>query len=215
KKREFLEINQIVVYNKHQVHISKNTDIPSYDYYTLHFYDHWVKEQFSNIYFQQNILKNKNLYEDFINLCEYLSVTDTLDVQNKIKFFFNKISTNYGMVGLSKNTMANKIAKIVKQYILDNTDEQLTLEDISNFVGYNKEYIVRIFKKEYGLSPHAFLMNEKVNRAKNLLQKSSGANLSYIASEVGFYDQSHLSKFFKKSFALPPSKYQKSILYKR
>lgn len=194
--------------------MSKNTDILSYDYYTLHFYDDWVKKQFSNIYFEENIIKNQNLYEDFINLCEYLSNTECLDVQSKVEIFFSNIVTKYGIINLSKNNISNKIAKIVREYIIDNTEEQITLQDISNFVGYNKEYIVRVFKKEYGLSPHAFLMNEKVNRAKNLLQNSTSTNLSSIASEVGFYDQSHLSKFFKKSFALAPSKYQKSILYK-
>ncbi len=203
------------MYNQYQVHISKNTVLPSYDYYTLHFYDDWLKKQFSNIYFQENVINNKNLYNDLLKLCEYLIVTANLDVENLIKKLFNSIVLKYGTIDSIKQTSTNQISEDIKQYIINNIEEQLTLEDISKHVGYNKEYIVRVFKKEYGLSPHAFLMNEKVNKAKNILQNSSDTNLSNVASNVGFYDQSHFVKFFKKSFAMPPSKYKKSILYKK
>ncbi|PHS55878.1 MAG: hypothetical protein COB17_10720, partial [Sulfurimonas sp.] len=117
-------------------------------------------------------------------------------------------------INLNNKKQNNQILDTIKKYIINNINEDLTLDDISNVVGYNKEYIVRLFKKEYGLAPHAFLMNEKVNKAKNLLQNSTHINLANIASDIGFYDQSHFSKFFKKSFAIAPSKYKKSILYK-
>ncbi len=214
KCSQFLQINQVVVYNQHQVHMSKKTDIFSYDYYTLHFYDNWMKRLFSNIYFKDNIINDKNIYNDFLKLCEYLSVTDSLCVETQIYNFFNNIVTKYANINSNNQFSGNYILNIIKDYIINNIDEQLTLDDISNHVGYTKEYIVRVFKKEYGLSPHAFLMNEKVNKAKNILQNPSDVNLATLASDIGFYDQSHFSKFFKKSFALPPSKYQKSILYK-
>jgi len=85
---------------------------------------------------------------------------------------------------------------------------KLYLDDIANNIGYNKEYIIRIFKNEFGLTPHAFLMNEKVNYAKNLLDNSKDKSICDIAVDIGFYDQSHFTKLFKKSFATTPKRYK-------
>jgi len=109
----------------------------------------------------------------------------------------NKITTN-------QNETLYKIEK----YILQNIEYQITLDDIAMKLGYSKEHIIRIFKKEFGLSPHAFLMNAKLNRAKYLLEISKNINLSQIALDVGFYDQSHLNKFFKKTFGITPNEYK-------
>jgi len=66
-----------------------------------------------------------------------------------------------------------------------------------------------VFKKEYGLSPHAYILNLKVNMAKDLLEdRNNNKNLSEIALESGFYDQSHLNRNFKKSFAITPKNYR-------
>jgi AraC-like DNA-binding protein len=66
-----------------------------------------------------------------------------------------------------------------------------------------------VFKKELGLTPHAFITNYKINQAKNLLSTNSLKSLSEVAIESGFYDQSHFSKAFKRVFAITPSKITK------
>jgi AraC-like DNA-binding protein len=127
-------------------------------------------------------------------------------IYNFFQDFVKKYASNK-----ESQTVTNKIVNSIKQYILENINEQITLDDIANIVGYNKEYIIRLFKKEFGLTPHAFLINEKVNYAKNLIDQSDKLNLSNIAINSGFYDQSHFTKFFKRSFAITPQKYKYSI----
>ena len=97
----------------------------------------------------------------------------------------------------------------VEQYILDNVNNQITTEDISKEVNYSEAYISRVFKKKFGLSPHAFLVNQKINAAKNKLLNSKNQDISQLAVEVGFYDQSHFTNTFKRYFSLTPKQYQK------
>lgn len=95
----------------------------------------------------------------------------------------------------------------IEKYILANIDEQITLKDIAKEVGYTESYISRAFKKKFGLTPHAFIINKKVNNAKSKLQKRKDVSIAELSNEVGFYDQSHLGKVFKRTYALSPNKY--------
>lgn len=100
--------------------------------------------------------------------------------------------------------------KNVEKYILDNLKEQITLKDISLAVGYNESYITRIFKKRCGLSPHAYLINKRIEKAKRKLFNNKDIDLAELSHEIGFYDQSHFSKAFKRVLAISPNKYKKS-----
>ena len=86
------------------------------------------------------------------------------------------------------------------------------LEEISKKVNLNQSYLSRSFKKEYGLSPRSYLLNTRVNRSKKLLEQ--GLNISQIALELGFCDQSHFYKAFKNTFAITPNEYKNIKKYK-
>jgi len=203
--------NQLVVFNPYQVHQTKDTKGKSCDYYTLHIYKKWLDINISkNLYFKENIISSSNYYDEFILLCEDLNLDNIANIEKSIYNFIHKFSLNYGIEKDMDISQSNHIIKCVKRYIIENIKENITLDDIANKIGYSKEYIIRIFKKEFGLTPHAFLMNEKVNYAKKILDERGGKNLSSIALELGFYDQSHFTKYFKKSFAITPQNYIKS-----
>ena len=208
KDISYLQKDQILIFNPYQVHVTKNTNISTTDYYTLHLHSYWFEKIQDNIYFKSNIINNKLLYKELLTLCEYLNNTTTNDHEILIYNFFNKLAIDYSSNTKSESNTNNYILKEVKSYILDNIKEQITLDDIATNIGFNKEYIIRIFKNEFGLTPHAFLMNEKVNYAKKLLDKNNELSICDIATDIGFYDQSHFTKLFKKSFANTPKKYK-------
>jgi AraC-like DNA-binding protein len=207
KDIKYLQKDQILIFNPYQVHVTKNDDINTQDYYTLHLQQDWISKIKQNIYFDLNIIDDEIYYKEFLNLCEFLLNSNSNNSEALIYEFFNKFVLKYSSK-LNNNSINNHLLEDVKSYILDNIKEQITLDDIANNIGYNKEYIIRIFKNEFGLTPHAFLMNEKVNYAKKLLDKNDKLSICDIAVDIGFYDQSHFTKLFKKSFATTPKKYK-------
>ncbi|MFA9374988.1 MAG: helix-turn-helix domain-containing protein, partial [Poseidonibacter sp.] len=56
--------------------------------------------------------------------------------------------------------------------------------------------------------PHAFLVNKRIEKARNKMLNNKEISLAQLSSEVGFYDQSHFSKVFKRVFAISPNKYR-------
>ena len=75
----------------------------------------------------------------------------------------------------------------------------------------NQYRFIRLFKKDAGLSPQKFLIQNRVRKAQRLLFNSQ-LLLTQIAQETGFYDQSHFIRHFKGIVGLTPKEYKQSLL---
>lgn len=118
----------------------------------------------------------------------------------------NNINTNNRINNINNYTVKmDTINNYINKFYLQN----ISLEELSDFSNLNKFYIVRQFKKMYGIPPHKYINSLKIDYSKILLKKNK--SLAEIALELGFYDQSHFSKIFKEFSGISPMKYKKSI----
>ncbi|WP_336209141.1 AraC family transcriptional regulator [Nonomuraea sp. LPB2021202275-12-8] len=83
-----------------------------------------------------------------------------------------------------------------------------TLDDLAQAVRARPFPLLRAFKEATGLPPHAYLTSLRVRRARHLLR--SGVRPAQVAAEVGFTDQAHLSRHFKRIVGVPPAAYQRA-----
>jgi AraC-like DNA-binding protein len=83
-----------------------------------------------------------------------------------------------------------------------------TLEDLAAAVGARPFPLLRAFKQATGLPPHAYLTSLRVSRARRLLE--SGMRPARVAAEVGFTDQAHLTRHFRRIVGVPPAAYQRA-----
>jgi AraC family transcriptional regulator len=95
-----------------------------------------------------------------------------------------------------------KLARAV-EYIQDQLDADLTVSGIAQAVGMSPDHFTRLFKKSTGQSPHQYVVEARVRKAKELLTTGK-FTISEAAYHVGFVDQSHLTRHFKRVFGLPP-----------
>ena len=210
--------DQIHIVNPHQVHTSSNVGVESLGYYIIHFDLQWCKNIHKKIFglentfvdIELNIIDEKFISNDLLRIFDKLYIDVTHENQKELEDFIINIFKKYCKIEDKNKSQKENIAlEKIEKFILDNTKEQITIEDISLEVGYSTAYLNRIFKKKYGLTPHAFLVNEKIKQAKNKLLHSKDINLAQLATEVGFYDQSHFTKTFKRVFAINPNEYKK------
>ncbi|MEW6734220.1 MAG: helix-turn-helix domain-containing protein, partial [Acidobacteriota bacterium] len=66
-------------------------------------------------------------------------------------------------------------------------------------------YLIRAFRNEVGIPPYVYLTQVRIEKAKKLLAK--GAPIAEVAVAVGFADQSHLNRFFKRIIGITPGRY--------
>jgi AraC family transcriptional regulator len=89
-------------------------------------------------------------------------------------------------------------------------DGDLSLQALANESGYSRVHFVRMFKAATGYSPHNYLLNLKLERARELL-KNPSLSLIDIALDCGFSSHSHMSRFFHKVVGVTPTAYRRTL----
>jgi AraC family transcriptional regulator len=96
---------------------------------------------------------------------------------------------------------------LIKDYINTHLDLDLKLTELSTIAQISPYHFLRLFKKSVGITPHQYILQQRIDRAKYLLQ-SSNLDISEIAFRVGFCDSSHLTRCFKNSLGKTPSQWR-------
>ena len=97
------------------------------------------------------------------------------------------------------------------QYIHDNYARDVGLDDIAAAAHLSASQLTRLIKQALGVSPYQHVIQVRVNNARHLLSAGSGRrSLAEIANAVGFADQSHLTRHFKRLTGVTPRRYRDS-----
>ncbi|MGY2187254.1 Virulence regulon transcriptional activator VirF [compost metagenome] len=91
-------------------------------------------------------------------------------------------------------------------FIREHCTHMLKLEDICEAAQLSPSYLIRAFKQHYGMTPHAFLVNRRIQFARDQLR--SGKLIADVALEAGFADQAHFQRAFKQHLAATPGQYR-------
>lgn len=94
-------------------------------------------------------------------------------------------------------------------YFEDHYAEKISLDGIAENMYLSPFYISRIFKSEIGDTPIRYLINIRLERAKELLESGFVGSVQEVAAQVGYDDVYHFSKLFKKRYGFPPSQARK------
>ena len=105
----------------------------------------------------------------------------------------------------------NQSVALVQHYINQNFRDPITLDILAKVGNINKYYLAHIFKEELDMSPIEYLIQVRINEAKNLLETTS-YTIAEVARFNGFSSQSFFSQAFKRETKLTPSKYRNNAL---
>lgn len=157
------------------------------------------------------------------------AVVEDPELANQLRLVFNTLETSdnpllretliYGMLvklitkhGKSTlipnlNDNAHKQLALVKEFLDDFPQADVSLEDLSKLAALSPYHLVRAFQKHYGLPPHAYQIQSRLRLARKLLKQ--GNTISNVAQECGFHDQSHLHRHFKRANGYTPGQFIK------
>jgi AraC family transcriptional regulator len=138
----------------------------------------------------------------------------------------SRLAANYAVSKPALEFKANGLSQSQLERVIDymkaNLAQDISILDLAKLASMSESHFSRSFKQSVGISPYQYLMKQRVERAKQLLEKRSlatpllsrkpprtGIAISTIALDCGFANQTHLTKVFRQMTGMTPKAYQK------
>ncbi len=141
------------------------------------------------------LLRAHTLRSDFA--AEEVAWSDALDL----------LFTRYGDPRPSKHSASIGSAglNLAREYIAEHFRDDICVDDLAGLANVSRFHFIRAFREAFGLPPHAYINQVRLQRARKLLL--AGQSVAVAATESGFYDQSRLSHLFKRAYGVTPARY--------
>ena len=198
-----LDNHSIAIFNPEEIHRSNAIDAEGY--YVLFLNYDWCQEIKKDFLFSQNIINNQALYNRLKELFYQILKGNIEANQTKLYAYIKELFSRYATLNRKRE---KDLTVQIKEYVSSHNEEALSVADVAKYIGYDNAYLIRFFKREVGMTLQQYILNEKVNCAKDFLRYSHFRNLSDVAVHSGFFDQSHLNRNFKGLFGTTPKKYK-------
>ena len=172
------------------------------DYVSFNFKTHASGE-----FFKTGVIKNCITPEikSLINLCDINNSFKSENFIDKEKCITSLIL--YVLKEKLTTTPENKTVILIKKYIEDNINKQISLNEIGDALFFSPAYCDILFKKQTGMSIIAYAISQKIELAKKLI--SEGAPLKIASIATGFNDYNYFSRLFKRKTGYSPQHYKK------
>ena len=135
---------------------------------------------------------------------------DELEAESRLTFIGERLRSQ-----LRPSTTADTrrpdpvLARRLRELLDERVVDGLTLDEAAGLVHAHPAHLVRAFSTAYGIAPHQYLNSRRVDRARRLLL--DGRSPGEVATATGFFDQSHLTRHFRKLVGVTPGRYAKNV----
>ena len=208
---------QICVINPGEVHFASPVDQDGWTYRMLYVNASLIREISTQImekngnypFFPNLVIDNRKLFNTILNLHLILEKPEVSLLEKESTFVgaMEKLILKYADVQANNKILksSGKHIKKAKEYLDQNYEKDISLELLSKITELSPYYLLRLFKKEVGATPHIYLTQRRINKAKKFL--TLGDSLSDVAYKTGFVDQSHFTNRFKNIVGITPGQY--------
>lgn len=144
----------------------------------------------------------------------YIQKADKCSSCEQIIDIFEEMQVDFaGRMRELKKTNATSIhIRKCIDYIYEHLHEKLTINELAEFSDLNASYLSKLFLKETGVSVKTFIINAKIDTAKNMLKHSDFSYLD-ISLALGFSTQSAFISVFKKNTGMTPKQYREKFYH--
>lgn len=132
-----------------------------------------------------------------------------LDCEARLRESLRRLLASSSSRLARRNAYDDKRVERVRDHLRAHCTESVSLDELSGIACLSKFYMLRAFRRAYGVTPHVYQMQLRLARAARLIAEE--VSLSAAAYDAGFADQSHLTRRFKAAFGLAPGQFARQL----
>lgn len=217
KNERVVSPNKLLILNPYEVHTGKSLGEGVWN--------------FRSMYIPQDIIK-QNCHVDIEKSPEFINrIVEKTDLLSRYQVLHQKLLTQIStlteeselavllhdlsrLAGIdTKDQQEDKytsVAERMRAYIHEYYADNIHLDDLMSISGLSRFHLIKVYRMRFGLPPHQYLNNLRIEKSKQLLSK--GMPSTDVAYAVGYFDQSHFIRHFKKMVGVTPKAYTKQIV---
>lgn len=181
---------------------------------------------FTQYYGLDSLLKNEHVIkfhpngktqEVIKNICETTlknesNLPNEFWYKSQLYLLFNYIKKEFSVKNTTNSLVSKELAEVAYHYIYTNYMNEISIEEVAEYLAVSRSYLYKLFKKKYDFSPQQFLLDRRLTVAASLLLTTDDT-ISAISQKVGFHDPLYFSKSFSNYYDLSPSKFREQHDY--
>jgi len=103
--------------------------------------------------------------------------------------------------------LTDKQIAAIRRHVADHLSRPVTVDVLAELVGFSPSCFARLFKQATGVTPHQFVIEQRIEKAKSLFADDPSMPISRVAAQAGFSDQSHLTRTFQRVVGQTPGEF--------
>jgi len=160
-----------------------------------------------NAEFRDSVLRDVRACRALIELHRELETAEASAA--RVSSALARVLRDHVDLSTQRKTPVREAVLKAQEFLRRNLQETPSLAAIGAHVGLSPFHFLRVFKAHSGMTPHAWLMQERVERSLKLLQQ--GRPIAETSRQCGFADQSHLTRRFKQVLGVPPGTFVRGV----
>jgi AraC-like DNA-binding protein len=215
--REWIGAGAVVMMNPDDVHACNPVADERWSYLMLHVDVAWLtnlqhelgfSENHAFRAFSQTMTLDPALFDGLKHLHAVLvdGDADTLRKQSAAITFFSDVQQTLNPASALRDDAPSYQLARAAEFIAEHCTQALKLDDVCEAAGLSASHLIRAFKQRYGMTPHAYLINRRIQYSREQLKR--GRLIADVALDAGFADQAHLQRTFKRLVAATPGQYR-------
>lgn len=212
-----LKPGSLALINPEVLHSCNPTDLSKRSYYILFLDVEWCLLVQQSLWQLEGfrpvnivLLEDNSVYQQFINTVELLMDEGDLLEKEQALVDVTEAIFFHACEPLAVNREPSSQVEQLKRQLEMNLDSDTSMRQLAVMLQTNPYTLLRHFKSATGITPHAYRLNCRIELARKLLQR--GHDLSQVALECGFFDQSHFHRHFKAITTMSPKEYQVNFI---
>jgi AraC-like DNA-binding protein len=195
---------QVTVLPPYVTHDGRSAAPGGFDKRVLYVDGRWLPEQLTGAAVRSPSLRDAELVAAVSALHSRLGAgADPLEAESRLAMVAERIALHLSSVPAPSPDRDPGLARLVRTRL---EEDQPTLESLARELGTHPSHLVRVFRREYGLPPHRYVVGRRLDRARRLLL--DGRSIAEVAAETGFHDQSHLTRHFRALLGTTPGAFR-------